>query len=88
MGDESAGTVDLNLAEVDAGHPVTGVGERPGDGDSAAAAEVQDGGAGREVSLQAGEIHPMVPRRPVGPRSGSGVGQVAHQFSYRLDVRS
>jgi hypothetical protein len=55
LGNEVAGALDLDLAEVDAGDVLAVVGQCLGDGNAAAAAEVQDAGSGRQSSLQAGE---------------------------------
>jgi ABC-type lipoprotein export system ATPase subunit len=54
-GDETAGPLDLNLADVHPGHIVPGCGERPGDGHSAAAAEVKDRAAGGQPGLEIAE---------------------------------
>lgn len=46
VGNELASAFDLDLAEIDAGDTVAVVGQRLGDGDSAAAAEIQHAGVG------------------------------------------
>jgi hypothetical protein len=60
VGNELPGAGDLDLAEVDSGDVVTATGKRRGDRDLAAASQVRDAGADRDLVLQGRQPGPVL----------------------------